>query len=105
MVLPTSVSNVCGESVGPKRSINSIIAPTGVFQRIALARIDDAEFLRTFEDRLAVAAHNASPEATFLQSQSERAANQAGSDDCDLANSHEVFVLPIVLYRANTSAP
>jgi hypothetical protein len=29
----------------------------------------------------------------FLQSQSEGAADQAGSDDRDLANSHEVFVL------------
>src|SRR5256886_15679472 len=57
-----------------------------------------------FDARLAVKPSRASPKAMFRKSQSERAASEAGSDNCDLANSHEVFVLKTVLYCAGASA-
>src|SRR5581483_6573370 len=51
------------------------------------ASVYRALILRTLQHRSAIAANNAAAKALLLQREAERAANQAGSDDGDLAHA------------------
>ena len=55
------------------------------------AIIDRAEARAPLKDRNAIAANNPAREPTLLHRQTKRAANQASSDDGDLANWHEFY--------------
>jgi hypothetical protein len=53
--------------------------------------INCAFVLCLLQHRGAVAAHDPAGEAPFLQGEPEGAADEAGADDCDLANCHLRF--------------
>ena len=56
-----------------------------------MAEIDRGLAAGTLEDGRAIATDDSSKKPALLQSQGERSANQAGTDDRDLANGHALF--------------
>jgi len=71
-----------------RRSEKDDLAAADSVRGVDVSFVNSAFFARALEHRRPVAAHDPAPEATFLQGQSERAADEAGSDDRDLANCH-----------------
>src|ERR1700734_653311 len=67
------------------------LAATNCVGRIGVARINRGFGSCTFEHGGAIAADDSPAQSTLLQSQSERPADQARTDDRDLTNRHPIF--------------
>ena len=79
---------ILGADLGGK---NDQITASHRVRGIGMAAIDCAFVARTFENGSPVATDNAAGKSILLQREAQRAANQAGTDNGDLANGHETL--------------